>query len=49
MSTIGIIIGWTTLVASWVVPCFIRNEKTKHFVGVILSAAATGFFLGLLF
>jgi hypothetical protein len=40
------IVGWIFLIASWVVPLFIKEKKDKHFTGIALSAIATGIFLG---
>ena len=45
MST-AMIIGWIALVASWIVPQFIKDKNTKYFVGAIIASFAAGVFLG---
>lgn len=44
----GLLIGWVFLIASWVIPRFIKDEKKSNLVGIILSAFATGIFMGII-
>ena len=39
------IVGWVLLIASWIIPMFIKDKQNKHFVGATLSGIATGVFL----
>jgi uncharacterized membrane protein YczE len=41
-----IVVGWTFLLLSWIIPLFIKDKKTKSIVGMILSSLATGVFIG---
>lgn len=43
---VSFFVGWAILIASWVVPAFIKEEKNKSAIGLILSALATGIFVG---
>ena len=39
------IIGWTSLIASWIIPKFkFKDEKDKYFWGAILSSFSVGVF-----
>jgi len=42
------IIGWTALLASWIVPQFIKDKQRASFIGSALAAFATGLFVGAL-
>ena len=44
--TVSFFVGCWILIASWVVPKFIKNQEIKTIVGVVLSAIATGIFVG---
>ena len=44
--SVAFIIGWVALVASWVVPNFIKNGEMRRFIGGILASFATGIFTG---
>ena len=39
-------IGWVFLIASWIVPSFIKDQVIKRFTGAVLAALATGIFIG---
>jgi hypothetical protein len=43
---VSLIVGWIFLIASWTVPYLIKDKQTRKFVGLVLSALATGIFLG---
>ena len=40
------ITGWVFLISSWIVPYFIKDKSKKYATGAILSAIATGLFVG---
>jgi hypothetical protein len=40
------IVGWVLLIASWIVPVFIKDRRNKHVVGAIIAGVSTGVFLG---
>ena len=42
----ALIVGWVILISSWIVPSFIKDVLKKRFVGLSLSALATGIFIG---
>lgn len=46
MSTV-ILIGWAILISSWTVPLFLKDREKKNLVGLILSAVASGYFIGI--
>jgi type III secretory pathway component EscT len=43
---IAVIVGWVILISSWILPSFIKESSKKTFVGLSLSALATGIFIG---
>jgi hypothetical protein len=43
-----IYIGWVALIASWIVPQFIKEKQKAAFIGGALAAFATGLFVGAL-
>ena len=40
------IIGWTALIASWILPYLMNNKQKARLIGLALSAFACGLFLG---
>lgn len=42
----SIIVGWSFLISSLVIPYFIRDSSKKRLVGLTLSAIALGIFIG---
>lgn len=46
MDTLAHIVGLSFLTLSWIVPQFIKNNRTKYLVGMLLSAFAIGIYLG---
>jgi len=42
------IVGWSILIASWIIPKFIKDKIDKHVCSMVLSALATGIFVGAL-
>ena len=43
--TVLTIIGWVTLITSWVLPRFIKSEFSKSYWGGVISAFALGVFI----
>lgn len=46
--SVSLLVGWAFLILSWIVPSFIKDHPRKHWVGAVLSAIATGIFVGAL-
>jgi hypothetical protein len=46
--TILSVIGWVSLITSWIVPRFVKDETDKSFWGGALSAFALGVFVSAL-
>lgn len=44
--SISLLVGWAFLISSWIFPSFIEDKTRKHMVGLVLSALATGIFIG---
>jgi len=42
----SIIVGWSFLISSLVIPYFIRDASKKRIAGITLSAIALGIFIG---
>ena len=42
------LVGWTTLIASIIVPKFMKDKNRARFIGAGLAAFATGIFVGAL-
>jgi len=38
------IIGWTVLIASWILPCLMENKEKARFIGAGLAAFSCGWF-----
>lgn len=47
MNTVTLI-GWGILILSWIVPALVKDKSKKSFWGAVLSATATGYFIGVL-
>ena len=47
---IALIVGWVTLISSWIIPSFIKDVpkdvSSRRFVGLVLATLALGIFLG---
>ena len=43
----GLLVGGVFLIASLVIPRFIKDEGKSNLVGIILSAFTTGIFMGM--
>ena len=46
--SISLLVGWAFLISSWAVRSFIKDSQKKHWIGAVLSAIATGIFVGAL-
>ena len=44
----GLLVGGVFLIASLVIPRFIKDEGKPNLVGIILSAFTTGIFMGII-
>ena len=44
----GLLVGGVFLIASLVIPRFIKDEGKSNLVGIILSAFTTGIFMGII-
>ena len=40
------IIGWTAIIASWLIPYLMNDKQKARLIGMALSAFAYGLFLG---
>jgi hypothetical protein len=43
---VAVIVGYILLVASWIVPAYIKDLENKRLMRMILSALAAGVFAG---